>query len=114
MPPRRSKRLRTCDKPDYVESPTSDDEDDDENDSDDNDYIPHDLLMLLHNAITNASKLQMEEDLDVLPKARPRKKKRPDNSKLESPPIHPTNLASLIELCKQCEKTQYVDSKGTQ
>ena len=62
MPPRRSKRIRTGKKPDYVEPPTSDD---DANDSDD-DYIPHDLLILLHNAITNASNME-DEDIEVAP-----------------------------------------------
>jgi SpoVK/Ycf46/Vps4 family AAA+-type ATPase len=60
--------------------------------------------MMLHNAIQNAT--MDDQDIDVLPL---RKKKRPDNSTLEGPPIHPTDLESLIELCTQCEKKQYVD-----
>jgi SpoVK/Ycf46/Vps4 family AAA+-type ATPase len=128
MPPRRSGRLTTSVKPDYTEPYSSeededlcipldddddddedDDDDDDDSDDDDNDCIPHDLVALLHHALTEAMVNPEPGTEPVNRRKRKRQSKRPDNSSLQAPPIKPVDLKSLIDLCKRCEKKQYVD-----
>ena len=123
MGPRRSKRLKTTTKPEYAEPPDLSDlsggdggDDDDDDDDDDNELdISPDLLALLQQALAGSLRGMdgdiIEIELVGTPpsRKRPRKKKRPDNRLLEPPPIHPTNLATLIDLCKQCKHKDFID-----
>jgi len=111
---RRSGRI-TSRKPNYNDSPTSDEDADDpsseesDEDEEDYDFIPRELLTLLHGAITEAIGAAEKREEDPVAVVSKHKRKRQDNQKLQPPPIHPVDLASLIALCKCCQSTQYVD-----
>ena len=100
--PRRSKRLRVGSRcvPSYKEVSSDDDDSgyDEESDDDAN------LLSLIHQAFTNIIENAVPDPPCVQP--------MPDTSTLPCPPIHPTDLASLIRLCVACKHRKYRDCHG--
>ena len=111
MSPRRSKRLRvgTRSRPTYKEVSSSSDEDEDDDDSEDDGH-DHDLMTLIHQAFTNIIENNPVSDpLDVCLTPDVQKMIMPDTSTLPCPPIHPTDLASLIQLCIACKRRKYRD-----
>jgi DNA polymerase III delta prime subunit len=109
---RRSKRIKTYEKPNYKDPDSdndSDNDDDDDSDTDDEDEsLPQALLTLLHEALT-AGEVTIDVTSPPSTKRKRRKDLRPDNNTLDPPPLHPTTLTSLIALCQQCEHKHYVD-----
>lgn len=115
---RRSDRLRKKHKTDYVEPDssddgTSDDSDDfgdSEIDNDDDDNIPEDLINIIHTAIQGALQSIVETDTNESKQNTQCKKRKRSVKVIDSPPpIQPTDLSSLIDLCKLCEHRVYRD-----
>lgn len=113
MPLRRSGRISTSRKPNYKDALTSDEDADDptsDDSADENDdFIPRELLTLLHNAITEAIGAAEESEPAAIVYQSKRKRKRANSKTLQPPPIQPVDLSSLIELCKCCERNEYMD-----
>lgn len=118
---RRSDRLKGKTRRKYTEPETSDsstcdvsDSDDgftdEDDDVDEDEILPVEIVMLLKDAINEA----LEEKHGTKTTPSPlnknfKKRKRPDNSKLESPPIVPVDLDSMIALCRLCTKKSFRD-----
>lgn len=121
MSRRRSKRLKSQVPPKYVyNDPDSEDTsspedgeegDEGEEDEEEEDLVPLDLVMLLHGALNDV--LQEEKKLrdneKIKTASNDRKRKRLPEEQLPAPPIHPTDLSSLIALCDQCKDIEYRD-----
>ena len=113
---RRSERLQKKQRTDYMEPESSDDDEEEEDDfvgdtsDDEEDDVTEDLINIIHSAIQGALKSISEPQTDTIEnKTQSKKRKRRVKIIDSPPPIQPTTLPSLIELCKLCEHSVYRD-----
>jgi DNA polymerase III delta prime subunit len=102
---RRSDRLLKRQRINYVDESSSSENDDSETDADD-EGVSIELINIIHDAIQRT--LQVASQNTTKEESKAKKRKR-STENLPPPPIIPTDLTSLIQLCKLCAKGSYTD-----
>jgi SpoVK/Ycf46/Vps4 family AAA+-type ATPase len=122
MPCRRSKRLKGKVSPVYIYENTSSDDEEEEGgeegeDSEEEEILPYDLVMLLHGALNDVlvEELKSRNQEKEVSSSTKKRKRSPDKDKdkdLPEPPLHPTDIETLIALCRLCQQTNYRDCEN--